>query len=91
MSCCRYLIAGRVQGVWYRASTEKKARSLGLRGYARNLDDGRVEVEACGEAAQLQRLLEWLWQGPDGARVEAIDSVSLPEGSDTHTNFTIVY
>ena len=48
MSCVRCLISGRVQGVFFRAATRNKAVELGLRGRARNLPDGRVEVIACG-------------------------------------------
>lgn len=67
------LISGRVQGVYYRASTVKQAKALGLTGWVRNLPDGRVEVFACGSAEQLKQLQDWLWEGPAGAKVEAVD------------------
>jgi acylphosphatase len=70
--CRRCWVSGRVQGVWYRASTAAQARKLGVTGYARNLADGRVEVLACGEAAAVDALCEWLWQGPPAARVTGV-------------------
>lgn len=69
MPCLRCLVAGRVQGVWYRASAQRQAQALGITGYARNLADGRVEVLACGDASALERLQAWLWQGPPAAEV----------------------
>jgi acylphosphatase len=69
MTCRRCLVAGRVQGVWYRASTQRQALALGLSGYARNLPDGRVEVLACGDEDALRQLQDWLWQGPPAAEV----------------------
>jgi len=69
----RCFVAGRVQGVFYRASTRSKARSLGVTGYARNLPDGRVEVLACGTPAAVQALCDWLWDGPPAADVTAVD------------------
>ena len=71
--CLRFLIAGRVQGVFYRASTQRVANSHGLRGYVRNLADGRVEVLACGEEQSVRALGQWLWQGPDLASVDSVD------------------
>jgi acylphosphatase len=68
----RCLVAGRVQGVFYRASTQGRARSLGVTGYARNLPDGRVEVLACGTPDSVQALCDWLWQGPPAAHVTAV-------------------
>ena len=62
-------MSGRVQGVFYRASTRQRAHELGCRGYARNLADGRVEVLAVGEPAAVHALIEWLWQGPPAAHV----------------------
>jgi acylphosphatase len=68
----RYLVEGRVQGVFYRASALEHAQKLGLSGWVRNLPDGRVEVLARGEASGLDQLSAWLWQGPAGARVSAV-------------------
>ena len=73
-TCRRYLISGRVQGVFYRKSTLEQARSMGLSGWAKNLDDGRVEILACGEECDLQTLEKWLWQGPRHAEVSAVHS-----------------
>lgn len=69
----RCLVAGRVQGVFYRASTARRARELGLTGYARNLPDGRVEVLACGEARAVESLCEWLWQGSPASQVTGVE------------------
>jgi acylphosphatase len=70
--CVRCLVAGRVQGVFYRASTRNEAQRLGLTGYARNLMDGRVEVVACGEKEAVELLREWLRKGPPDARVTGV-------------------
>lgn len=56
-------VYGRVQGVGFRFATQHQATALGLTGYARNLDDGSVEVVACGEQEQVDQLLAWLKQG----------------------------
>lgn len=81
----RAWVSGRVQGVSFRAATREQARRLGLRGRAVNLDDGRVEVLVCGEAAAVQSLLDWLHHGPPLARVDAVhiepaDAAHCPEG-----------
>lgn len=68
----RFVVSGKVQGVFFRASTARMAEQLGLRGYARNLPDGRVEVLALGGAASLAALSGWLWQGPPRARVTEV-------------------
>ena len=69
------LISGRVQGVFYRASTEAKARELGLGGWVRNLPDGRVEAVAEGPRAMLEQLVAWCHQGPPAARVGHVEPV----------------
>jgi acylphosphatase len=72
MSCIRCLVAGRVQGVFFRASTREQAQRLSLSGTVRNLPDGRVEVVACGGQAAIEALQVWLWQGPPHAQVSAV-------------------
>lgn len=74
MSGARFLVAGRVQGVFFRASTRAEAERLGVRGWVRNLADGRVEVLAqCADAAALDALASWLQRGPPQARVDAVE------------------
>ena len=70
--CVRCLVAGRVQGVFYRASTRNEAQRLGLTGYAKNLLDGRVEVVACGEKEAVETLRDWLRKGPAEAQVTGV-------------------
>lgn len=72
MSCRRFVVLGRVQGVFYRASTEQTAQRLGLTGWVRNRADGSVELVACGDDVKLDALEKWLWQGPANARVEKV-------------------
>ncbi len=70
--CRRHFVSGRVQGVFFRDSTRRQAERLGLTGYAVNLDDGRVEVLACGPAHALDRLERWLHDGSPAARVTEV-------------------
>jgi acylphosphatase len=65
----RFHIAGRVQGVYFRAFTQQRAREIGVVGWVRNLADGRVECVAAGSMSQLERLRAVLAAGPSGARV----------------------
>lgn len=67
------IVSGNVQGVFYRASTRKKAGDLGLKGYVRNLPTGDVEVVAEGRKPPLDRLIEFCRKGPEGADVRNID------------------
>jgi acylphosphatase len=66
------VVEGRVQGVFYRASTAELAESLGLHGTVRNLDDGNVELVVAGDDQAVRKLVAWLWQGPPGAEVRAV-------------------
>ncbi|HSL94747.1 MAG TPA: protein-L-isoaspartate(D-aspartate) O-methyltransferase [Thermoleophilia bacterium] len=78
-------LSGRVQGVYYRASTQREARRLGVAGYAKNLRDGSVEVWAQGDAAAVDALVAWCRGGPpraEVARLEAED-VEPDAGMDT--------
>ena len=71
--CVKAWVHGRVQGVGFRYSTLAEARGLGVLGYARNLDDGSVEVLAWGESEQVEALVSWLKAGgPRSARVDRV-------------------
>lgn len=84
----RLLIEGRVQGVFYRASTKARAEELGVTGYARNLSDGRVEVLAEGDEQTLILLLDWCRDGPSQASVQHID-VEKNTGNPQFSDFRI--
>ena len=71
----RAIVRGRVQGVYYRATTVDEAQALGLKGYARNMPDGSVEVVARGEEIVLKRFIEYLHRGPTVAHVTAVEIV----------------
>lgn len=79
----RCWVAGRVQGVFYRATCAQRARELGLTGYAKNLPDGRVEVLACGEAMPVQTFVEWLWIGSSASKVTEVVVVQTQIDADT--------
>ena len=66
------LVTGRVQGVYYRGSLQKVARSLELTGHVRNLVDGRVEFVAEGHEKDIQQLIDWSKKGPPMAKVEDV-------------------
>jgi acylphosphatase len=82
-------VSGRVQGVFYRASTRQKASELGCSGYARNLPDGRVEVLAVGEPDAVHALVQWLWRGSPASEVTAVEveELSLEELDDVPVGF----
>ncbi len=75
--CKRYIISGHVQGVWFRASTQDQANNLGITGWAKNLNNGDVEVMACGSEQQLEILHKWLHHGPPHARVEKVINIAM--------------
>ncbi len=76
-------IIGNVQNVWYRASTAGVARDLELKGFAKNLENGDVEIIAIGEKTNLDKLKKWCELGPSGAVVERIEE----KWSDEEENF----
>jgi len=89
--CVICWVHGRVQGVGFRYSTQHEAPRLGLTGYARNMDDGSVEVVACGESGKVEQLLAWLKAGgPRSARVERVLTEPHQPGREW-TNFGIRY
>ena len=71
--CRRFLVAGRVQGVAFRAWTREQAEALNITGWAMNLADGRVEVLACGDPGAVERLATMLHEGPPAARVTEVN------------------
>jgi acylphosphatase len=75
--CKKCLVGGRVQGVFYRATTAQRARELGIRGYAKNLPDGRVEVLVVGDLETVQAFIEWLWTGSSASKVTSVDAVEI--------------
>ena len=68
----RYRVRGKVQGVAFRANARRAALSLAIDGWARNCEDGSVEVVAAGSAAALADFARWLARGPIHARVEEL-------------------
>jgi acylphosphatase len=72
MTAARFIVRGKVQGVWFRASTRDEAVALGLRGHASNLSNGDVEVLAAGEGEAIEQLAAWLQHGPPMARVDDV-------------------
>lgn len=89
--CTIAWVHGSVQGVGFRYTTQHEAQRLGLSGYARNLDDGSVEMVACGEAENVNKLIEWLKAGgPRSARVDKV--LTEPHQPDREwTDFGIRY
>jgi len=71
-------VRGRVQGVWFRASTQEEAKRLGITGWVRNLPDKSVEVFASGTPMQIKQLHEWLQKGPELAEVSEVTYEELP-------------
>jgi acylphosphatase len=89
--CITAYVYGVVQGVGFRYHTQHRATALGLTGYARNLEDGSVEVVACGDHAAVEKLVEWLKSGgPPSARVDRV-LVEPPRGVAEHSRFSIRY
>ncbi len=84
------LIAGRVQGVFFRAYTRDEARSLGLKGWVRNLPDGRVEALFEGERRAVDDMLAWCRQGPPYAYVHKVEEDWQPYQGDL-ADFRVVY
>ncbi len=76
--CKRCVIGGRVQGVFYRATTYEKANELGLQGWVRNLPDGDVECLIQGEQDQIASMMEWFWQGPPESNVGSVQCYDEP-------------
>jgi acylphosphatase len=81
----RFLITGKVQGVYFRHSSRLEAERLGVGGVARNLPDGSVEVIAHGTREAVETLREWLHRGPSGARVARVQELEPPADQVAHS------
>ena len=79
----RYLISGRVQGVWYRQSTLEQARAAGIAGWVRNRADGRVEAELEGQPAAVAAVKAWMEEGPPLAVVTGVEVTELEPTGET--------
>ena len=83
-------VTGRVQGVFYRASTRDTARALGLTGWVKNMMDGSVELEAQGPEEKIEQLIIWLNEGPPHARVDHVYVTDIPP-VEGETDFAVDY
>ncbi len=79
MTTARFIVSGKIQGVFFRASAREQALTLGLTGHAINLDDGRVEVLASGASEAIDALEAWLHRGSPAARVDKVFRENLAE------------
>lgn len=78
-----------VQGVFFRATTVSQARRIGgLTGWVRNLRDGRVEIVCEGDRSDVEKLVNWLWKGPEYAEVADVD-VAWEKATGEFSNFDI--
>lgn len=84
-----FVVSGRVQGVWFRRFTQRKAAQLGLVGWVKNRRDGSVEGIAEGDRGRLQELLVALQRGPELARVTGVDAI-YGEACGQFSTFDIV-
>ena len=82
------IIHGIVQGVFFRANAKNVAERLGLKGYARNMANGCVEVVAEGPEQKIKELIEFCKKGPRAARVDKVD-VHIEEASNEFDNFKV--
>lgn len=76
--CRHYQISGHVQGVFFRKSTQKEAKTLAIKGWVRNNKNGDVEVVACGTEATLAIFEQFLEKGPPKAEVDKVDKTIIP-------------
>jgi len=84
------LISGKVQGVWYRATTKEKAKELGIKGWVRNTSDGKVEAVFEGDQNNIEEMIKWCKKGPNLANVIDVD-VNPEELSEEFEGFNIRY
>jgi len=85
--CIHAIISGKVQGVFFRDTTMKKAHELKLTGWIKNLSEGNVELVACGDQDSIMILTEWLWEGPEKAEVSNVHWEEIP--NEHHDSFKV--
>jgi acylphosphatase len=90
MKCFNYLVSGKVQGVCFRAETKKIADNLNIKGWIKNLKNGKVEIVAQIEEKQLQKFENWLKRGPKNAKVEYVKTQEVKCSKDFE-NFEIIF
>ena len=84
----KILVSGRVQGVYFRMFTQNKAKHFGIKGCAKNLPDGRVEIIAEGVHCSIENFIKWCYRGPITARVDNVEIIEL-ESDEALTSFEI--
>jgi len=82
------VVSGLVQGVWFRASTQRKAEELGLKGWVRNTEDGRVEAVFEGDRSRVDDMITWCRRGPPGAQVQDV-AVNYADYSGAFSSFAV--
>ena len=85
MKCLSILVRGRVQGVFYRASTKEVALKFGIRGFVRNEPDGNVYIEAVGDDITPNKFVEWCRSGPPHAKVTEVQVEEKKEPANFHS------
>ena len=90
MKRMRVKISGRVQGVFFRAETERMAISLNLTGWVRNMEKGDVEALFEGDDKDVERMLIWCHNGPPHARVDRVETEEQPYSGDLR-GFSVLY
>lgn len=85
----RVIISGRVQGVYFRHFTKVKASELGVRGWVKNLDDGRVEAVFEGDPGSVRAMVDWCHHGPPTARVDSVE-ITFEDYRGDFTGFRVI-
>ena len=88
MKAVQLYVKGKVQGVFYRASTVDVAKKLGVTGWVKNQPDGSVKIHAQGSVTAIDELILWAWQGPKNAKVTAVDTVVV--AADDFITFNVL-
>ncbi|HZK18481.1 MAG TPA: acylphosphatase [Clostridia bacterium] len=83
-------VSGKVQGVYFRVFTEKAARKYGVKGWVRNMSDGRVEAVVEGEKDSVGKMLQWFWSGSPYSKVDGVEEQDVEHTGEFKT-FSIRY